>query len=41
VLSQALVNEPVLEWGKGRFTSAFPKLMTLLVAAYPNSPFGV
>src|ERR1039458_8715266 len=35
VLSQALANEPDLEWGKGRFTSTFPKLMKLLVAAYP------
>ena len=35
VLSQALANEPDLEWGTGRFTSIFPKLMTLLVAAYP------
>ena len=35
VLSQAMANEPDLEWGKGRFTSAFPKLMTLFAAAYP------
>jgi len=35
VLSQAMANEPDLEWGKGRFTSTFPKLMKLLVAAYP------
>src|ERR1700686_3579477 len=35
VLSQAMANEPELEWGKGRFTSTFPKLMKLLVAAYP------
>lgn len=35
VLSQAMANEPDLEWGQGRFTSAFPKLMKLLVAAYP------
>ena len=38
VLSQALANEPDLEWGKGRFTSTFPKLMKLLVAAYPIPP---
>ncbi len=35
VLSQAMANEPDLEWGKGRFTSTFPKLMRLLVAAFP------
>jgi AcrR family transcriptional regulator len=35
VLSQALANEPDLEWGTGRFTPLFPKLMRLLVAAYP------
>jgi AcrR family transcriptional regulator len=35
VLSQAMANEPNLEWGQGRFTPLFPKLMQLLVAAYP------
>jgi AcrR family transcriptional regulator len=35
VLSQAMANEPGLEWGKGRFTPAFPKLMKLFAAAYP------
>jgi len=35
VLSQAIANEPGLAWGQGRFTSQFPKLMKLLVAAYP------
>jgi AcrR family transcriptional regulator len=35
VLSQALANEPDQEWGKGRFTPLFPKLMALVVAAYP------
>lgn len=35
VLSQAIANEPELEWGTGRFTPQFPKLMRLLVAAYP------
>jgi AcrR family transcriptional regulator len=35
VLSQAMANEPDLEWGQGRFTPTFPKLMKLLVAAYP------
>jgi hypothetical protein len=35
VLSQAMANEPGLPWGQGRFTTQFPKLMKLLVAAYP------
>jgi AcrR family transcriptional regulator len=35
VLSQAMANEPDLEWGQGRFTPTFPRLMKLLVAAYP------
>ncbi len=35
VLSQAFANEPELEWGTGRFTPLFPKLMRLLVAVYP------
>ncbi len=35
VLSQAMANEPDLEWGKGRFTPEFPRLMRLLVAAFP------
>ena len=35
VLSQAMANEPDLEWGQGRFTPTFPKLMRLLSAAYP------
>jgi hypothetical protein len=38
VLSQAFANEPDLEWGTGRFTPLFPKLMRLLVAAYPPPP---
>jgi AcrR family transcriptional regulator len=38
VLSQAFANEPDLEWGTGRFTPLFPKLMRLLMAAYPPSP---
>ena len=37
VLSQAMSNEPDLEWGQGRFTPTFPKLMKLLVAAYPGA----
>jgi AcrR family transcriptional regulator len=35
VLSQAFANEPDLEWGEGRFTPVFPKLMQLLSAVYP------
>jgi hypothetical protein len=35
VLSQAMANEPDLEWGNGRFTPTFPKLMKLFTAAYP------
>ncbi len=35
VLSQAMANEPDLEWGQGRFTPTFPKLMKLFAAAYP------
>jgi len=35
VLSQAMANEPGLEWGEGRFTPTFPKLMKLFAAAYP------
>jgi AcrR family transcriptional regulator len=40
VLSQAMANEPDLEWGQGRFTSTFPKLMQLFAAAYPISASG-
>ena len=35
VLTQAMANEPHLEWGKGRYTPMFPRLMELLPAAYP------
>jgi hypothetical protein len=35
VLSQAIANEPDLEWGHGRFTPLLPKLMALLPALYP------
>jgi len=38
VLTQAMANEPHLQWGEGRFTPTFPKLMKLLPAAYPTSP---
>jgi AcrR family transcriptional regulator len=38
VSSQAMANEPGLEWGQGRFSPLFPKLMRLLVAAYPPVP---
>ncbi len=34
VLSQAMANEPELEWGEGRFTSTFPKVMSLFAGAY-------
>jgi AcrR family transcriptional regulator len=40
VLSQTMANEPDLEWGQGRFTPTFPKLMKLLVAAYPRPASG-
>ncbi len=35
VLSQAMANEPGAEWGTGRFTPLFPKLMALLPVLYP------
>ncbi len=35
VLIQAFANEPDLPWGQGRFTPQFPKIMRLLVAAFP------
>lgn len=35
VLSQAIANEPELPWGEGRFTKQFPKIMSLLVNAFP------
>ena len=35
VLSQAFANEPGLQWGEGRFTPLFPKLMALLPSAFP------
>jgi AcrR family transcriptional regulator len=38
VLSQAMANAPGLEWGQDRFTAAFPRLMSLLPAAYPPVP---
>ena len=38
VLSQAIANEPGLPWGEGRFTTQFPRLMKLLIAAYPVAP---
>ena len=36
VASQAMANEPDLEWGQGRFSPLFTKLMRLLVAVYPT-----
>jgi AcrR family transcriptional regulator len=38
VLTQHFANEPDLEWGRGRFTPQFARLMRLLPAAYPPSP---
>jgi AcrR family transcriptional regulator len=38
VLTQAMANEPRLDWGEGRYTPMFPKLMQLLPAAYPPVP---
>ena len=38
VLSQAIANEPDLEWGHGRFTPLFPQLVALLPALYPPPP---
>jgi hypothetical protein len=32
-----MANEPEMEWGQGRFTPAFPKLMSLFAMAYPAS----
>ncbi|HEX6403712.1 MAG TPA: hypothetical protein VF003_11220 [Pseudonocardiaceae bacterium] len=40
VLSLAMANEPDLDWWQGRFTPTFPKLMKLLVAAYPPPASG-
>lgn len=38
VLTQAMANEPHLDWGSGRFTPTFARLMKLLPAAYPPVP---
>jgi len=38
VLSQAMANEPELDWGRGRFTSVFPRLMDVLPLLYPPAP---
>ncbi len=35
VLTQAMANEPELEWGTGRFTPLFPRLMHVLPDLYP------
>jgi AcrR family transcriptional regulator len=34
-ITQAMANEPELEWGEGRFTPTFPRLLQLLPALYP------
>lgn len=36
-LTMAWANEPDTEWGHGRFTPLFPRLLELLKAAYPLS----
>jgi AcrR family transcriptional regulator len=38
VFSQAIANEPETPWGQGRFSPLFPKLLSLLPAAYPPRP---
>jgi AcrR family transcriptional regulator len=38
VITLAMANEPNVEWGEGRFTPVFPKLMQLLPALYPPKP---
>jgi AcrR family transcriptional regulator len=38
VLTQTMANEPDVAWGEGRFTPAFPKLMSLLPVLYPTKP---
>ena len=35
VCTMAIANEPGESWGKGRFTSVFPRLLALLPALYP------
>jgi len=39
-LTQAMANEPDLEWGQGRFTPHFPQLMAMLPLLYPPSSPG-
>lgn len=34
-ISQSMANDPDLPWGEGRFSPQFPRLLELLVAAYP------
>src|SRR3954451_11670550 len=38
VLTQAMANEPHLEWGKGRYTPISPRLMKRLTATSPPPP---
>jgi len=37
-ITQAMANEPGLEWGQGRFTPQFPRLMKVIPALYPPPP---
>lgn len=39
-ITQAMANEPELQWGEGRFTPLFPRLMELLPALYPPTKAG-
>lgn len=36
LMTQAMVNEPQLPWGEGRFSPTFTRLMQLLPALYPS-----
>jgi hypothetical protein len=36
LMTQAMVNEPQLSWGEGRFSPTFTRLMQLLPALYPS-----
>jgi AcrR family transcriptional regulator len=38
--TQAIANEPDLEWGKGRFTPHFTQLLRLVPLLYPPAPHG-
>lgn len=38
VIGQSMANEPGVAWGKGRFTSLLPKLLSVLTVLYPPEP---